>query len=44
MLDDCLSSLGWVNIFLYFVGFSGVLDDKELLCPIRWLVKDEVDF
>ena len=32
-----------VDILLYLIGFSSVLYNKELLGPIRTLVKDKVD-
>ena len=35
---------GWVDILPYLVSFGCVLNDKEPLNPIGWLVKDEVDF
>jgi len=36
--------LRWVDILLYLISFGCVLDDKEPLNLIGWLVKDKVDF
>ena len=34
----------WVDILPYFIGFSSVLYNKELLKPINWLIKDKDNF
>jgi len=33
-----------IDILLYLISFSSVLDNKKLLNLIRWLVKDKVNF